>query len=408
MAGTFYIRIGAVELTVESRVEWALVEAAGLRSGSATLGEVAPLVSGHRLTLLVPNGEVVLLPVTLPTRRRQQLRAALPYLLEEQLAEDVERLQFALGPIGHDLSATAAVVARSTLEGWLAPFHALGLSPQVMCPEGLALATTPDQWTLLADGSEWLLATGQGQVSTAPMAAAAAMVAAGCETTAAPQRLRLCRPRGATGDTTAIEALCAERGITLEAVASHHHAIDYLLAPGAGQAAINLLQGEYSPSGQIGRRLRPWRLTAALAGALLLVEVGGAIAHYQGLKGEVARLEQGIEQRYRDTFPEARRVENPRAQMAQRLAALRGGGEDTLSRLLGRAAAPLAADPGVVIETLSYRQRQLELAVAVGGFEALDRLKQGLAKAGLQVEISGANAEAGRVRSQLRIREAGQ
>jgi type II secretory pathway component PulL len=57
---------------------------------------------------------------------------------------------------------------------------------------------------------------------------------------------------------------------------------------------------------------------------------------------------------------------------------------------------------------MSYRQRNLDFDFRVRDFQSLDELKAELVElGGLQVTVTTANAEAGRVRGQLRIQRVG-
>ena len=63
------------------------------------------------------------------------------------------------------------------------------------------------------------------------------------------------------------------------------------------------------------------------------------------------------------TFPELRRVVNPRAQMGQRLTALRKEQRSSGSflELLGASSGPIAAQPDLQLNALVYRRGRLEL-----------------------------------------------
>ncbi|NIV38091.1 MAG: hypothetical protein GWN58_54360, partial [Anaerolineae bacterium] len=95
-----------------------------------------------------------------------------------------------------------------------------------------------------------------------------------------------------------------------------------LLAKTEPSGSINLLQGDFSRKEQLGRLWRPWRATAALLGFWLLLQGGMAIGNYLSLSAREEQLYTAIEQTYRETFPEARNVVNPRVQMERQLAAL--------------------------------------------------------------------------------------
>ena len=84
MRETLFIRLGAPE-----QVTWLLDgDAAQVREGA--LAEAAAAATGRQVIVLAPGADVMLCSVAVPTRNRSRMAAAVPYLLEEQLAADVD------------------------------------------------------------------------------------------------------------------------------------------------------------------------------------------------------------------------------------------------------------------------------------------------------------------------------
>ncbi|MBY0406188.1 MAG: hypothetical protein K2Q01_00725, partial [Rickettsiales bacterium] len=82
----------------------------------------------------------------------------LPFLLEEQLAEDITQLHIALitAREGH---ANAAAIRTSFMAEWLEKLSAQNLSPHVLLPETLLIPPLAGAWHLLIDTDRfWLLA----------------------------------------------------------------------------------------------------------------------------------------------------------------------------------------------------------------------------------------------------------
>ena len=182
-----------------------------------------------------------------------------------------------------------------------------------------------------------------------------------------------------------------------------------VLATGIARGGLNLLQSDYRRGTQLRRVLRHYRLSAALAAALLvLVGVLGAL-EYRQINAENVRLQGEIEAVLKRTFPNLRRVVNPRAQMRQRLLALRkeqqsdGGFLELLSATSG----PLAALTDVQLNGLVYRRGRLELDLETRELRNLDVLQQEIAKVReLSASIESAKSDQQKVRGRLRIARA--
>ena len=87
----------------EDRASWTVADEAGRlieAESSGTLAEAAEAVEGRRATLVVPGDDVLLAEAVVPGASPVRAQQAVPFALEEQLADDVERLHFALGTKG--------------------------------------------------------------------------------------------------------------------------------------------------------------------------------------------------------------------------------------------------------------------------------------------------------------------
>jgi general secretion pathway protein L len=189
-------------------------------------------------------------------------------------------------------------------------------------------------------------------------------------------------------------------------ITRHDDPMLMLLAQGLGGAPINLLQGPYSRSQEWGKLWRPWRATAALllAGVLLSNIVTGV--DYFRLSGEQDELNARMQAVFMESFPGTKRVVDPRVQMQQQLEQLQrqAGSGDRFLSLLARSADVLRTAKDIEISGASYRAGRLDVDLTAANLQVLDQLKQSLSARGLAVEIQSAAADAGqRVKSRLRI-----
>ena len=180
-----------------------------------------------------------------------------------------------------------------------------------------------------------------------------------------------------------------------------------VFARGLEAGSINLLQGAYSRSGDWARLLRPWRATAALLVAGILISNVVMGIDYFRLSRESEQLHAQIEQTFKEALPETRRIVNPRIQMQQQLDALQrqqGTGGGFLS-LLSQSGSVLKGMQGVQVSGATFRAGRLDVDLTVNNLQLLDELKQALMEGGrLSVEIQSATTgKDQRVQSRLRI-----
>ena len=149
-----------VHLNAQNRdeAEW-LHQEEGVGRATVRHGPLSLLANdakGARVIVLLPGADVTLTEATVPTRNTQRIAAALPYLLEEKFASDVEDLHFAFSKPRQDNTVDVAVIARDTLDDWLQRLQNVGIRPQVMIPDIHATPYNEDTWSIV-DGPDSVL-----------------------------------------------------------------------------------------------------------------------------------------------------------------------------------------------------------------------------------------------------------
>ncbi|MCO6413705.1 MAG: type II secretion system protein GspL [Thiogranum sp.] len=384
--------------------DWLLADEQGqarspVQAGAPDEGVVS---ATPRIIVLVPGAEVLLTDAQIPGRNRQRALRAIPYALEERLATDVDSLHFALGPVQDGDRFPVAVVDRSRMDAWAALLQDRGILANQWIPDVLALPV-PDSgsWSLMVD-------EGMVLVRSAPYAGFASETAS-LTTLVSLFAAREEVPAGATVyGATLLDLEGVETGFS----DTDQGALEILARGWAQGSAIDLLQGAYSRSEQWGRLLRPWKASAALLLAAILLGAVIMGVDYTRLSAAEQQLNAQIEAVYRQTFPDAKRVVNPRAQMEQQLKQLQrrsGGGDTGFMTMLGQTGEVLRATRGIDILAASYRDGRLDLELRVENLQILDQLKQALAASGrMNAEIQSATTQEGqKVQSRIRIQGTG-
>ncbi|NIV31569.1 MAG: hypothetical protein GWN58_19405, partial [Anaerolineae bacterium] len=168
MQTTVFIRLGD---TPETAVTWlGRNEDGTARESAGELREAALRAQGAKVIVLAPTSPMLTCAVALPPTPAARLRQALPYALEEQFAEDVERLHFAMGKRDSDGKIPVVALERDKMIHWQGLFAESELRPHVMLNEALALPWNEGEWSLLLQDEEALLRTGAVQGYAIPMA----------------------------------------------------------------------------------------------------------------------------------------------------------------------------------------------------------------------------------------------
>lgn len=398
MRETLYIHLRAAEPGAITAYCIARSDAvASFAIEQAPLETLLPLAQNRRVVVLVPSADVRLASVRLPVRQASKALQAIPFALEDQLADDVETLHFALGNRQADGSWPVAVVAHARMAQWLGFFTERGLRPDAMIPDVLALPVPDDRhFSLLIDGNEIIVRThlGGGFVCQREDLVL-------CLQIADPERTRALRiivPREQAFDPTTLTW-------PVEALHGFAHPLEALLQNLREAHAINLLQGGYSARQDWLRLWRPWRLTAALAGCVILL---GATLHgvqaYR-LGKALDTLSAANRQRYAEIFPNDARIVDLPTQLDRQLARLAGSGAGpAFLTLLAATADAVAAVPGLAVQTVHYRESALYVGLSAQNLQAVEQLKNWFERsraARLDVQSANAGAEGVQIRIKL-------
>lgn len=360
------------------QVEW-LIPGSGPYQG--TWSELSMWARGRRSLMAAPGEAVILTRATVPGRNRATRLKAIPYLLEESLADEVENLHFAVGngPLGS--SVAVAAIRHDVLAGWLERCHGAGLTLGAVVPEPLLLPFCDTAWSILIEKDRAIVRTGLSEGFAADL-------------DNLPLLLELAL---AEAEVKPAEGLRVW-GTPPEELAELHSDIlrqpdpaDPLTVFAANRnsmSGLNLLQGPYGRKAQLGKWLQPWRSAAVLAVVWLGLQAVLQVVEYRQLQREQTTLRLAMEDVFKSAVPTAQRIVNPRAQLENRLRELsQGSGEGTAPflELLYRSGELLAGFEEIRLRGVRFKGNQLDLNLTGRSLEAVDRFKQHLTE---QPELS--------------------
>jgi len=402
---TLFIRVGE---DPAAPVEW-LRMAPRSEPSPVNRGPIAEAARGATasVVVLVPAACVTLSTTDLPTRNKSQLLKAVPYALEEELAEPVEELHFAVQG-GRNQRTLVAVVRRTWLEALLQELRRHDLTPRALVPETLCLPWREEEWTLLLEDETAVLRTarqGGFAIDTDNFATVldAALADAGSEQRPAIRVIDRRRHRTpALGD-------LLPGGAETSVWEGEAPALAVLAETYLGQRELNLLQGDLAvePDWQAG--WRKWRTAAVLAGVLVLTHLAKIGLENHQLETRNEALQQAMTALYRETFPEAVRVINPVVQLRNRLQELHNGddgaGGANFIGIIAGAGKHFLADDNVGVKRVRYREGRMEIDLDADTIERLEAVQRRLREADYNAQLKSVNNEGGRFQGRLSVAE---
>ncbi len=347
-------------------------------SESLPFSQVQASLAGN-WTLVLPVEAVTACAVNLPTRKARWLAQALPFAVEELLAEDVELMYLALGEQLADGRHRVFAVRRSWLAAWLALCptapQAIAVDADLLPGPGTALLPLYGRWLIGGENVTRMAVHAQDWPQLSPLCAH-------------PQ-IAWCVPQHLVPQPVDERFPVAEPFVWLAQQPLHN----------------NLAQGEFAGHSSNGHWQR-WRPLLGLVGLWLVLQWGFNLAqgwHLQHQANEYAAASAAL---YQELFPQDSKLVNLRAQFDQHLQASSGSGQNRLLGLLAQVSGAVAAEGGQVqISQVDFSEARGDLALQVqaAGFAELERLRERLQESGLAVQLGSASREGARVSARVVI-----
>ena len=399
-----------------NEASWILADARGNALSAAQSGPLelaAARAGGRHVCVLVPGTDVLLTEPELPAKAGAKLQQIVPYALEEQLAEDIDDLHFAIGKRAADSATTpVAVVALSLMDEWTSTLKAAGIGPEAMYVDSDLLPVNPGHAVALLEEDVVVVRPPVGATISMPSDALA-------------EALQLVRPSAEAGEGTGRGLILytgaaewQEHSPKVESLREQFDGIKVqLLTSGplslfaqqlATSKPINLLQGRYAPQTTHTVGWQAWRVAAILLAGLVGLHVAGKAAELYMLKRAERTVDASIEQAFRAAMPGEQNATNARRRMEQKLVAVRSGGGGGLLTALGALVEARGSVPGTSVQSMSFRDGALELKMAAPDADSLDRVSQVLRANGWQADLTAGNVAGSGYEGRIQIRPKGQ
>jgi len=110
-----------------------------------------------QLIVLVPAIDCLVTQVAIPSRQKRQQLKAIPFALEEQLADDIEDMHFAIGKRKNDGQLPVVAVSKTKVDNWLQILNAAGISASAMMPLSGLLEAPEKVWSIYHIDDEFLV-----------------------------------------------------------------------------------------------------------------------------------------------------------------------------------------------------------------------------------------------------------
>ena len=338
----------------------------GVLSDMTALNQLTQQARSSIVQILVPGSDISYFEVAVPTTNRRQAIAAIPFMLEDELADDIEMLHFVYARSKGEKQGVY-VCKKDKINHWLSWLTQADIAPNCLLPDYLALPRPQEHNIEMLQLDEQLLIRADNTFGySVPV-----------------QWLDIILKQLSVDD----EPLSIAHYDVNEA---HHrgphqwHAQPLVLpmlqlSSGLFKPALNMLVGEFEQNKQQNSPLTVWRGVAVAASLLVVLFFAQQFIQVNQLEQQQLALKKQSEAIYRQINPNVKRILKLKTRMKNEIAQLSGGRTGSeLSAMLAQMQQAFMAVPTLKPASLKYDQRRNELRLQAQGdsYQQFEQFKQ--------------------------------
>lgn len=427
MAEILYIRLGS---QAKDEISWLIVNtaeqeiiASGELSNAEQLSELTEKAKQRVVKVFVPGCDVLLKRLVVPTKSQRAMRSAVPYMLEDELAQDVDQLFFAYANLSNNKSehnCFVAITQRAQMLLWKSWLKDAQIVTKTMQPDVLAMPYVEGQYSAIAlhgvntasnesvrltqivvRQGEWqgyTLDNDAWQFTLNHIIASPKNI----DSLEEGQKITI----NAYSNLPFIEDIASQKDITV--VNAEEELPLALFAQHSQQSSFNLLQGEFKVKEYRSKNRSNWLWAAGFAACALLLNVGYKSAQLWQLSAQKTQVEAQILARYKKAFPSAQKVRigTIKSQLNRTLAQLGGTSEQIgFLSMLSQVQPAFAKVPTLKPESLKFdgKRQELRVQAVANDYQHFERFKSALVAANLTVQQGAQNNQGEQVTGSFSI-----
>ena len=345
-----------------------------------------------------PEGVVVGLPsddvrstlLKVSPEERKHLSKSLPYMMEEQVAEDVEELHFVASALGEE-QFLVAFTRQDKMADWVEQLS-FNDSLKVFGPEALCLPLEGDECCAVVDGDEVVLRWSDAHGARVDLSLLSTVLDSLAEI---PSSLVIY----GTDREQVVSQLTDDQAALVDWRQGGWGAL-LLLTKSAPQ--VNLRQGSFAPPLPLVKWWGVWKAVAIAASVALSLQFVSDVSQFQTLKQQNLELRSAIQDSYRKANPRGAVVDAEK-QLDRQIAEF--AGEESVTAFTPKlvdVVTATTAESGRVT-SINYTSGQLRLNLTAEDFASVEQIRQALERAGLKATLETSSARGDEVRARLRI-----
>tara|TARA_B100001250_G_scaffold414631_1_gene455008 strand:- start:9172 stop:10410 length:1239 start_codon:yes stop_codon:yes gene_type:complete len=394
---------------------WIKVNKNGHYTQEAKFGNLSDAVNDlegkHKIIILIPGSKVSINTVTLPTSNNNNIIKMLPFLIEENTAENTNNLFFTYRFLGNGNDAVVASILKDYLNRIISKLNKLNIYPTYIYADTQGIPDIPGHLTLIAE-KDFTYGKIPGQqpfvIENLKLIDIWNMI---------PKKYRsedLINNIILYTDDSGFNR-CKDEINELREKAKSVNFLKFKegLLPGLASTLIknpgnNFLSGEFMPKTNWNELFRPWVLSISLILLLFIANIFGSIIDLNRLKLENIKLTNQIKNQCGEIFS-SENISTCETMISQQLSSSSSNSNSVRENLFLEIINIISIyiDQNIALESIVYRDNIMNLRVTTSDIATLDAfatLIQDYEK--LSINIQSANQTDNGIEGRLQIMEA--
>lgn len=411
MAEILYIRLGS---TRNERVHWLVysdteqeVIASGELAGAQQLEHLTEKAQQRKVVVFVPGCDVAIKQLNVPAKSQRAIKLAVPYMLEDELAQDVDHLFFAYANIKSDAHSNinganvnncyVAVVDHAQMDKWLSWLNDANIRCKTLIPDVLAMPLIDNTWQAIMLGEQVLIKQDAWQAQVID-AAIWPMVSDNLVATYKGESVPVLQhysPLPETSEQLTLESMPEELPLVL-------------LAKGSIGLGFNLLQGQFQLKEKRSPALRTWQIAATIMVTAFILNLTYKGVHLWQLTDKQQLIEQEIVATYKQAFPETKRVRvaTVRSQLKSKMSDIGNADQSGgFLAMLAKIEPAFAKVSQLKPDSIKFdsKRKELRLQATASGYQQFEQFKQQLEQQQFVVSQGAQNNQGDKVSGSFSI-----
>lgn len=332
----------------------------------------------NEVVVIISGLHVYTTTTSIPSTNMAQIKKAIPFAVEEELAEDIDRVHFSVGPINKDKTISVAVINNDVMDACLERLNELSVQPSYFIPDFYSATHIENTWSVCVEKEMSQIRTGEYTgyvVQTAQLMELLELTLKTLEYP--PSEINLFNFAG--------EALPELKEKTIHNIPVNIQTMttgffEYTCQNILKQPFINLLQGPYKMGVKFAKAKKAWVLAGCVFAVWAIISFSGAVASHFYYSHQKAKLQKQIDSIYMDVFPQSTTIVSPQLRIQREIDKYRRASSDGgFLMLLGKVGAVLQKESSIIsLESLSFQNDNLVFSVKTSSFQNLQQLSKAL------------------------------